>query len=62
MKKIPKEILESIPIRYHFIDKIELDTTSKNNILRTTLSNYYNSKEVLCIPNYRKTSKLLDEI
>jgi hypothetical protein len=62
MKKIPKKILDNIPIRYHFIDKIEFNVSEKNNILRTTTSKYYNSNEILCLPNYRKTSKLLDEI
>lgn len=60
-KIIPDEILKMVPLRYQFLDQITFQNNKTPTAPRVIKNNYYNSNHMLCINNYRKTSKLLDD-
>lgn len=60
-KLYPKTILKFLPVKYYLVDRI----TKKNRETRSAKyrlqqNNYYSTKKIACISNYRNTSKLID--
>lgn len=55
---IPKNAKLQLPLRWHMIAEVELSENSNHISARITNNEFYKTSEFICIPNFRKTSKI----
>lgn len=61
MKKlIPSELLKLLPLKYHYLDEIDIRDKKRSIQTRIAPNEIYNTTEMLCGYNYRRTSKLIN--
>lgn len=57
--QIPDKTLQLLPVKLNFIEEIEINS---KRILKVkfTDNDFYNASKIICVHNYRNTSKLLN--
>jgi hypothetical protein len=57
---LKKNALEFLPLKFRFLDKIDLKDEQRTTSVRFIKKDFYDSEQTLNIPNYRLTSKLFN--
>ena len=58
---IPEAILKQLPVKFHIITENETQANTHEVFINSQpiINTYYNTSHLVCVNNYRKTSKLL---